>query len=98
MFISGGLMISDRPLSKLKGSIVMKLSMLQLVLILVAITHTLMHTMDSKQGKYGTEVAGLELSFFLFVVSAILVLAYIIVGERVIESNDSVEPTSISEE
>ncbi|MBT6645669.1 MAG: hypothetical protein HOB52_07680, partial [Euryarchaeota archaeon] len=58
MFISGGLMISDRPLSKLKGSLQMKLSFLQLIAMLVAIIFALIGTTKSE---HGLEMAGLNL-------------------------------------
>jgi len=95
MFISGGLMISDKPLSKLKGGTVMKLSILQLVIIMTAIIYSLKNTAKSEHGE---EMAGLEISFFLFAVSAILVLAYIIVGERNATTNNSDELPIASEE
>jgi len=97
MFISGGLMISDKPLSKLKGGIVMKLSIIQLLAILVGIVYSLIQTTNSDNGQHGSGMTGLEIPFILFTFSAALVLAYIIVGERVV-TNSSDEMTIISEE
>jgi hypothetical protein len=90
MLISGGLMIADRPMSKLKGGLPMKLSILQLVAMLVAIISALLHTTKSE---HGLEMTGLNLSFYLFIISALLVLTYIILGERIVQRkqiNDSV--------
>lgn len=68
----------------------MKLSILQLVAMLVAIISALLHTTKSE---HGLEMTGLNLSFYLFIISALLVLTYIILGERIVQRkqiNDSV--------
>jgi phosphatidylserine synthase len=95
MFISGGLMISDRPLSKLKGSLQMKLSLLQLIAMLVAIIFALIGTTKSE---HGLEMAGLNLSFYLFIISALFVLSYIISGERVVQSSKQINDSASSDE
>ena len=95
MFISGGLMISDRPMSKLKGSLPMKLSFLQLMAMLVAIISALIGTTKSE---HGLEMAGLDLSFYLFIISALLVLGYIILGERIVQSSKQINDSVSSDE
>jgi len=95
MFISGGLMISDKPMSKLKRGIPMKLSVLQLVVMLIAILHSLNHTTKSE---HGNEMVGLDFSFFLFIISAILVISYIILGEKVVENINQDENVILAEE
>ncbi|MCS5533980.1 MAG: CDP-alcohol phosphatidyltransferase family protein [Candidatus Poseidoniaceae archaeon] len=95
MFISGGLMISDKPMSKLKGGIPMKLSVLQLVVMLIAILHSLNHTTKSE---HGNEMVGLDFSFFLFIISTILVISYIILGEKVVENINQDENVILAEE
>jgi len=95
MFMSGGLMISDRPMSKLKRGIPMKLSVLQLVAMLIAILHSLNHTTKSE---HGNEMVGLDLSFVLFIISAILVMSYIILGEKVVENGNQDENIILAEE
>ena len=95
MFISGGLMIADRPMSKLKGGLPMKLSILQLVAMLVAIISALLHTTKSE---HGLEMTGLNLSFYLFIISALLVLAYIILGEKIVQSSKQINDSVSSDE
>ena len=95
MFISGGLMISDKPLSKLKGGLPMKLSILQLIVLLIAILHSLKHTAKSE---HGNDMAGLNISFILFAISAILVMAYIIIGEKIVNSSKQDENLILAEE
>ncbi|MEZ8139793.1 MAG: CDP-alcohol phosphatidyltransferase family protein [Candidatus Poseidoniaceae archaeon] len=95
MFISGGLMIADRPMSKLKGGLPMKLSVIQLSAMLVAITSALIHTTKSE---HGHEMEGLNLSFYLFIISALLVLAYIISGKQIVERPKQIDDSVSSEE
>jgi phosphatidylserine synthase len=95
MFISGGLMISDKPLSKLKGGLPMKLSLLQLIVLLIAILDSLKHTAKSE---HGNDMAGLNLSFILFIISAILVMSYIIIGEKIVNSSKQDENLILAEE
>lgn len=94
MLISGGLMISDKPLSKLKGGIPRKLSVLQLVAVLIAILHSLKHTTISE---HGNDMAGLNISFILFVISAILIMSYIIIGEKIANSSKQDENPILAE-
>lgn len=95
MFISGGLMICDKPMSKLKGGIPMKLSVVQLFMMLFAILHALKYTTKSE---HGHEMAGLNPSFVMFGISALLVLAYIIIGEKVGDDTNSQQQLNSAEE
>lgn len=95
MFISGGLMISDKPLSKLKGGIPRKLSILQLLAMLIAILYSLKHTTISE---HGNEMVGLNLAFILFIISALLVISYIVAGEKTDKSSEQDENSIVAEE
>jgi len=95
MFISGGLMISDKPLSKLKGGIPRKLSVLQLLSMLIAILYSLKHTTISE---HGNEMVGLNLAFILFIISALLVISYIVAGEKTDKSSEQDENSIVAEE
>ena len=81
LLISGGLMISDRPMSKLKGGLPMKLSILQMAMLLVAIIIAFSHTPAET---YGTDLDNTGLVFLLFTGSLILNLVYIIGGPKLI--------------
>lgn len=95
MFISGGLMISDKPLSKLKGGIPRKLSVLQLLAMMIAILYSLKHTTISE---HGNEMVGLNLAFILFIISALLVISYIVAGEKTDKSSEQDENSIVAEE
>jgi len=95
MFISGGLMISDKPLSKLKGGIPRKLSILQLLAMMIAILYSLKHTTISE---HGNEMVGLNLAFILFIISALLVISYIVAGEKTDKSSEQDENSIVAEE
>ena len=73
----------------------MKLSVLQLVAMLVAITSALVHTTKSE---HGLDMVGLNLSFYLFIISALLVLVYIILGKRIVKSSKQINDALSSEE
>ena len=73
----------------------MKLSLVQLSAMLVAITSALIHTTKSE---HGLDMTGLNLSFYLFIISALLVLAYIISGEKIVESPKQIDDSVSSEE
>jgi hypothetical protein len=55
----------------------------------------LKHTAKSE---HGDEMAGLNISFILFVISAILVMSYIIRGEKIINSSKQDENPILAEE
>ena len=86
MFISGALMISDRRLSKLKGGLDMKLSIIQMICLLTAITWALIRT--------GTSDVSLELggdiapAGWLFFASAMLSIYYIVKPQPPAVSSD----------
>lgn len=73
----------------------MKLSVLQLVAMLVAITSALVHTTKLE---HGLDMTGLNLSFYLFIISALLVLVYIILGKRIVPSSKQINDSLSSEE
>ena len=76
MFISGALMISDRRLSKLKGGLDMKLSIIQMICLLTAITWALIRTGVSDVSlELGGDIAP---AGWLFFTSAILAIYYIV--------------------
>ena len=85
--ISGGLMISDRKMSKLKGGIPLKLSILQMFLLLMAI---ILASISAES--YGTDLDNTALVFVLFTGSLILNLIYIIGGPNLLpKSSESSE-------
>jgi len=73
----------------------MKLSGLQLLVMLIAILHSLNHTTKTE---HGNEMVGLEFSFFLFIISTILVMSYIIFGEKIVTSSKQDENPILAEE
>ena len=77
LLISGGLMISDRPMSKLKGGVPLKLSILQMFLLLLAI---ILASVSAES--YGTDLDNTGLVFLLFTGSLVLNMIYIIGGPR----------------
>ncbi len=82
LLISGGLMISDRKMSKLKGGIPLKLSILQMFLLLMAI---ILASISAES--YGTDLDNTALVFVLFTGSLILNLVYIIGGPNLLPKN-----------
>ena len=82
LLVSGGLMISDRKMSKLKSGIPMKLSVVQLTSLLFAILHamSLTHKDDA-----GVDLSGTSFTMFLFTVSLFLMLVYIVMGPRLVD-------------
>ena len=72
-------MISDRPMSKLKGGLPLKLSILQMFLLLLAI---ILASISAET--YGIDYDNTELVFILFTGSLILNLVYIIGGPSLV--------------
>ena len=83
LFVSGGLMISDRKMSKLKSGIPMKLSVLQLSALLFGILHAMSLT---QKDDAGVDLSGTSFTMFLFTVSLFLMLVYIVIGPRLVNS------------
>ena len=83
LFLSGGLMISDRKMSKLKSGIPMKLSVLQLSALLFGILHAMSLT---QKDDAGVDLSGTSFTMFLFTVSLFLMLVYIVMGPRLVKS------------
>jgi phosphatidylserine synthase len=81
LFISGGLMISDRKMSKLKSGIPMKLSVVQLSALLFGILHAMSLT---QKDDVGIDLSGTSFTMFLFGVSLFLMLVYIVMGPRLV--------------
>jgi phosphatidylserine synthase len=82
MFFSGAMMISDRPMSKLKSGITMRLSVLQFTALLFAVIHAMTLTERSDAGE---DLSGTFFTMFLFSISFLFVLAYILGGPRFVE-------------
>ena len=82
MFFSGAMMISDRPMSKLKSGMTMRLSVLQFTALLFAVIHAMTLTGKSDAGE---DLSGTFFTMFLFSISFLFVLAYILGGPRFVE-------------
>ena len=81
LILSGGLMISDRKMSKLKSGIPMKLSIIQMIAILAAVIHAMSYT---ERTDVAADLSNTGLTLLMFGVSLFLVLVYIIAGPRLI--------------
>ena len=81
-------MISDRKMSKLKSGIPLRLSAAQFVAILFAVIHamSLTHKTDAAE-----ELSGTSFTMFMFGVSLILVLVYIVLGPRLVDIEKAFE-------
>ena len=90
MFICGGLMISDRKMSKLKSGLQVRISAIQFAALLFAIIHamTLTHPSDA-----GEDLSGTSLTMFLFLFSLFWTVVYVVGGPRFVEL-DSVDTQS----
>ena len=77
-------MISDRKMSKLKHGIPLKLSILQMLTLLLAILISLSVTQREDYGIDSIDKSINSLIFILFSISLILNLVYIIGGPRLI--------------
>lgn len=88
LFISGALMISDRKMSKLKSGLPLRLSVAQFVAILFAVIHamSLTHRTDA-----ASDLSGTSFTMFMFGVSLILVLFYIVLGPRLVDIEKAFE-------
>jgi len=75
MFISGGLMISDRKLSKTKKGIPMRVSGIQLLSITVATILSIIYSTE-----VGIELGNTKPQFLLYLLSGVLIVFYIAVG------------------
>ena len=75
MFISGGLMISDRKLSKTKKGMPMRISGLQLLSITVATILSIIHSTE-----VGIELGNTKPQFLLYLLSGALIIFYIASG------------------
>jgi len=75
MFISGGLMISDRKLSKTKKGMPMRISGLQLLSITVATILSIIHSTE-----VGIELGNTTPQFLLYLLSGALIIFYIASG------------------
>ena len=80
MFISGGLMISDRKLSKAKRGIPLKLSGLQLLFITTATILSILHSTE-----FAEDLIDTTPQFILYSLSAILLVVYIVAGPKISE-------------
>tara|TARA_B100000767_G_scaffold274964_1_gene309805 strand:- start:3351 stop:4223 length:873 start_codon:yes stop_codon:yes gene_type:complete len=88
MIICGGLMISDRKMSKLKSGIQLRLSTLQFAALLFAVIHamTLTHPSDA-----GENLSGTSFTMFLFGFSLLWTMVYVIGGPLLVAEETTVE-------
>lgn len=84
LFVCGGLMISDRKMSKLKSGIQLRLSTLQFASLLFAVIHAMTLTDSSDAGE---NLSGTAFTMFLFSFSLFWTMFYIIGGPRLVEEN-----------
>jgi len=84
LFLCGGLMISDRKMSKLKSGIQLRLSTLQFASLLFAVIHAMTLTDSSDAGE---NLSGTAFTMFLFTFSLFWTMFYIIGGPRLVEEN-----------
>lgn len=75
-------MISDRPMSKLKSSMQMRLSALQFAALLFAVLHAMSRTGKSDAAE---DLSGTLFTMFLFSISFLFVLAYILGGPHLVK-------------
>ena len=88
MLICGGLMISDRKMSKLKSGIQLRLSTLQFAALLFATIHAMTLTKNSDAGE---NLSGTSLTMFLFAFSLFWTMVYVIGGPRLVPSEPSID-------
>ena len=81
-------MIADRKMSNLKSGIPLRLSVAQFVAILFAVIHamSLTHKTDAAE-----DLSGTSFTMFMFGVSLILVLVYIVLGPRLVDIEKAFE-------
>ena len=82
MLICGGLMISDRKMSKLKSGIQLRISSLQFAALLFAIIHAMTLTQPSDAGE---NLSGTAFTMFLFIFSLFWTVVYAVGGPRLVE-------------
>jgi len=85
LFICGGLMISDRKMSKLKSGMQVRISAIQFSALLFAIIHamTLTHPSDA-----AADLSGTSFTMFLFLFSLFWTIVYVVGGPRFVESEN----------
>jgi hypothetical protein len=88
MLICGGLMISDRKMSKLKSGIQLRLSTLQFAALLFATIHAMTLTKNSDAGE---NLSGTSFTMFLFAFSLFWTMVYVIGGPRLVPSEPSID-------
>lgn len=81
MLICGGLMISDRKMSKLKSGIQLRLSSLQFAALLFAIIHAMTETDTWDSGE---DLSGTGFTMFLFSFSLFWTILYVVGGPRLV--------------
>ncbi len=81
LLICGGLMISDRKMSKLKSGLQLRISSIQFAALLFAIIHamTLTHPSDA-----GENLSGTSFTMFLFIFSLFWTVVYVVGGPRLV--------------
>ncbi len=82
LIICGGLMISDRKMSKLKSGMQVRISAIQFAALLFAIIHamTLTHPSDAAE-----DLSGTSFTMFLFLFSLFWTIVYVVGGPRFVE-------------
>ncbi|MBA88999.1 MAG: hypothetical protein CMB16_07030 [Euryarchaeota archaeon] len=82
MLISGGLMISDRKMSKLKSGFPLRLSVMQFAAVLFAVIHAMSFT---DRDDFASDLDGTAFTMLLFSISLVLILVYITLGPSIVE-------------
>ena len=82
MLISGGLMISDRKMSKLKSGFPLRLSVMQFAAVLFAVIHAMSFT---DRDDFASDLDGTAFTMLLFSISLALILVYITLGPSIVE-------------
>jgi phosphatidylserine synthase len=88
MLVCGGLMISDRKMSKLKSGLQLRLSTLQFAALLFATIHAMTLTKNSDAGE---NLSGTSFTMFLFAFSLFWTMVYVIGGPRLVPSDPSID-------
>ena len=84
MFISGGLMIADRKLPKNKHGLPMKLSVIQMLSILVATILAWVYSTED-----AIDLGDTTPQFILYAISAILLVVYVVTGPKLSELQEA---------
>ena len=88
LIVCGGLMISDRKMSKLKSGLQMRLSSIQFASLLFAIIHAMTLTKNSDAGE---NLSGTTFTMALFIFSLFWTMVYVVGGPRLVSEDPPIE-------